>query len=79
MGEYQNMSIVHLQSTHEWIKYPAFYNINSIRNELSSSGAISKKEFPKDNDFFIDTCYGKIYDNSKKPIEGLYGISSNMK
>ncbi len=73
------MSIVHLQSTHEWIKYPAFYNINSIRNELSSSGAISKKEFPKDNDFFIDTCYGKIYDNSKKAIEGLYGISSNMK
>jgi hypothetical protein len=73
------MNIVYLQSAHEWIKYPAFYNINSIRNEISSSAGISTNKLSKKSDFFIDTCYGKIYNNSKKAIEGLYGISSNMK
>lgn len=73
------MNIVNLQSTHEWIKYPAFYNINSIHNEISSSIGISMNKLSKKGDFFIDTCYGKIYDSSKKIIEGLYGISSNMK
>lgn len=73
------MSIIYLQSTHEWIKYSAFYNINNIHNEISSSARISTNKIPKKDDLFIDTCYGKIYDNSKKAIEGLYGISSNMK
>lgn len=67
-----------LDSNHEWLKHPSFYNAYPLRNEIVLRNAGSPQKAHKYGDVFIDDYYGRIFDRESQDLDAKYGGSIDL-
>ncbi len=72
------MNISDVTTEHEWFKYPSFYNVYPIFNEVHPSVIENSNTSARGSSHFIDTQYGRVYDSSMGDSQGIYGRSCSM-
>jgi hypothetical protein len=73
------MNLIDITPEHHWYKYPSFYNVYPIFNEIHPSASGGENKTEGTTSHFIDTYYGRIYDYMMGCSSGIYGKSSSMK
>lgn len=73
------MNLLDITTDHNWCKYPYFYNVYPIFNEIHSSASSQSNRNKRTTSHVIDTQYGRIYDCVVGDLNGIYGKSSCMK
>jgi hypothetical protein len=72
------MNIFHISKDHQWSKYPAFYNVYPIFNEIHPTITTGESKRKIETSQFIDSLYGRVYDAFSINSKGIYGRSSHM-
>lgn len=73
------MNLINITTEHQWYKYPSFYNVYPIFNEVHPSVSTGPNKNQDTTSHFIDTYYGRVYDYTMSNSNGIYGQSSSMK
>jgi len=65
-----------LSPDHEWVKYPAFYNVYPLRNEMGHGVEVVRLPVEPYGEVYIDDYYGRVFDREGMPVAPKYGLSS---
>lgn len=66
-----------LSSSHEWVKYPAFYNVYPVHNEVSFAGGLQSRSADY-GEMYIDDYYGRVFNGRGGQGVAQYGVTKNM-
>jgi len=66
-----------LSSSHEWVKYPAFYNVYPVHNEVSFAGGLQSSGADY-GEMYIDDYYGRVFNGRGGQGLAQYGVTKKL-